>query len=228
MRPSRRQWHRGVQVRREVDSATTIGFVRAAVVAGLCVAVLVACAPTREASRPAAAGASQAATLVADTGEFTIPPPTGFVNDFAHVLTAADAAALDTLAREVRAKSHGEIAVVTLASLHGQPIRDVATRIGNSWGIGYKGAPDDPATNTGVIVLLAPNEHRVWIGTADGARVFLTDSTATSISRSMTPAFQAGSYGPGLRLGVGMIAHAFARRFHFTLTTADSSRSGVE
>ncbi len=161
-------------------------------------------------------------TAVADTGVLTIPAPSGFVNDFAHVLTPAGVGTLDSLVREVRAKCHGEIAVVTLPSLHGQQIRDVATHIGNTWGVGYRGAPDDPATNTGVVVLLAPNERRVWIGTANGARVVIPDVAAAAIASLMALDFATGEYDAGLRTGVRMIAQQFANRFHFTLMTADS------
>lgn len=161
-------------------------------------------------------------TVVADTGVLTIPAPSGFVNDFAHVLTPVGIATLDSLVREVRAKCHGEIAVVTLASLHGQQIRDIATRIGNTWGVGYRGSPGDPATNTGVVVVLAPNDHLVWIGTADGARVFIPDSVAAAIALVMTLEFAKGQYSAGLLSGVRTIAQQFANRFHFTLTARDS------
>ncbi len=167
-------------------------------------------------------------TADADTGVFTIPAPTGFVNDFAHVLTPATIAALDSLVREVRVKCHGEITVVTLPSLHGQQIRDVATRIGNTWGVGYSGAPTDPATNTGVVILLAPNDRRAWIGTSDGARVFIPDSVAAATAALMTPYFAKGEYNAGLRNGARMIAQQFANRFHFTLTVAEATAEGVE
>jgi len=195
---------------------------RSTVVAVLCLTAFPACVPAQERSTTSSSGVAAAR---ADTTTLAIPAPTGFVDDFAHVLSADDVAALDKVAREVRARSHGEIAIVTLPSLDGQPIRDVATRIVNEWGVGYKGAPGDPATNTGVVILLAPNDRKVWIGTADGARAFLPDSSATSIARLMTPDFKAGHYGAGLRLGVAAVARAFARRFHFTLTTADSTAS---
>jgi len=195
---------------------------RATLVAGLCLTTFPACAPAQERSTTSP---SVVAAARADTTTLVIPAPTGFVDDFAHVLSTDDIAALDTLVREVRAKSHGEIAIVTLPSLDGQPIRDVATRIGNEWGVGYKGAPGDPATNTGVVIVVAPNDRKVWIGTADGARAFLPDSNATRIARLMTPDFEAGHYGAGLRLGVAAVARTFARRFHFTLTTADSTAS---
>lgn len=186
------------------------------VIVALAGSASVSCAGGRGAPPPPAV-----AVVATDTASLPIPAPTGFVNDFAHVLAPADVAALDTLVREVRGKCHGEIAVVTLPSLQGRQIRDVATRIGNTWGVGYRGAPNDPATNTGVVILLAPNDRRVWIGTAEGARAFIPDREATAISEIMKPDFEKGAYGAGLRNGVRLVALAFAVRFHFTLT-ADS------
>ena len=183
------------------------------VIVGLAGGVSASCAGRRQAPPPPAVG-----VLATDTAPLAIPAPTGFVNDFAHVLAPADVAALDTLVREVRAKCHGEIAVVTLPSLQGRQIRDVATHIGNAWGVGYRGAPTDPATNTGVVILLAPNDRRVWIGTAEGSRKFIPDGEAAAISKLMTPDFEKGAYGAGLRKGVRLVAQAFASRFHFTLT----------
>lgn len=159
------------------------------------------------------------APKAADTTS-TIPAPTGFVNDFAHVLSAADIAALDTLVYEVKAKCRGEIAVVTIPSLSGRRIGNVATSIGRAWGVGFRGAPADSAANTGVVVLLAPNDRQVHIATADGARVFLSDRDATLISQLMAPLFAKGDYGAGLRLGVSAIAERFATRFGFTLEHA--------
>ena len=62
-----------------------------------------------------------------------IPPPTGLVNDFAHVLDAATVERINRIAEDVRNKSRGEIAVVTLPDLQGREVADVALRIGREW-----------------------------------------------------------------------------------------------
>jgi uncharacterized protein len=49
-----------------------------------------------------------------------IPPPRGLVNDFANVLSPAAVARMERLAQDVRDKSKGEIAVVTLPDLAGR------------------------------------------------------------------------------------------------------------
>ena len=57
---------------------------------------------------------------------------------------------------DVRAKSGGEIVVVTLPDLGGRPIEEVSLAIGRQWKVGQNGKPGDPARNTGVIILLVP------------------------------------------------------------------------
>lgn len=120
-------------------------------------------------------------------------------------------------AQEVKTRCRGEIAVVTLPSLHGQKINDVAMRIGRTWGVGFRGAPSDPATQTGVVLLLAPNDGRVWIATSDRSRVFITDTDAALISQVMRSYFIKKRYGAGVRLGLDAIANRFATRFGFAL-----------
>ncbi len=59
-----------------------------------------------------------------------LPAPRGWVNDYADILSPETERRLDELAREVRARSGGEIVVVTLPDLGGGSIDDIALRIG--------------------------------------------------------------------------------------------------
>src|SRR5438309_1750357 len=162
--------------------------------------------------------------LVAQLGRDSLPPPRGYVNDFAAGLDAAAVAHMDAVIAEVRAKSRGEIAVVTLPDIGDRAASDLALRIGRQWGVGAKGAAGDPAKNLGVVVLLVPlKSHRpgtgqVFIATGRGAEGFLTDARVGRIRDAMTPYLAREDYGAGLALGVDLIAQAFAREFGFTLT----------
>src|SRR5690606_30217745 len=90
--------------------------------------------------------------------QLRLPRPVGYVNDFANVLSAQDEARIGAVIEEVRAKSGGEIVVVTLPSLEGRTRDEVALQIGREWRIGRRGEPGDPARNTGVVVLVVPRE----------------------------------------------------------------------
>ncbi|HEY6373562.1 MAG TPA: TPM domain-containing protein, partial [Candidatus Sulfotelmatobacter sp.] len=64
--------------------------------------------------------------------------PTGYVNDFAHVLDQNTIAQLTDICRQVDQKAHAQIAVVTINSLDGSDIDSFAVDLFKKWGIGNK------------------------------------------------------------------------------------------
>src|SRR5437867_10102837 len=158
--------------------------------------------------------------------QIAIPVPSGYVNDFAAVLDPASIAHMDAVIREVKDKTRGEIAVVTLSDIGDREASDVALQIGRQWGVGAKAAAGDPAKNLGVVVLLVPLKNhragtgRVFIATGRGAEGFLPDARVGRIRDAMTGYFAREDYGRGLAVGVDLIAQAFATEFHVTLETA--------
>src|SRR5207244_9356326 len=125
--------------------------------------------------------------------QIQLPPPRGYVNDFAAALDSPSVAHMEAVIAEVRVKTRGEIAVVTLPDIADRPVADVALEIGRRWGVGAKGEAGDPAKNLGVVVLLVPlKNHRagtgqIFIATGRGAEGFLTDARAGRIRDAMTP-----------------------------------------
>ncbi|MGH7522339.1 MAG: TPM domain-containing protein [Gemmatimonadales bacterium] len=154
--------------------------------------------------------------------QITVPAPRGFVNDFAGVLDSQSVRHLEAVIAEVRQKTRGEIAVVTLPDIGDRAASDVALQIGRQWGVGDTGAAGDPAKNLGVVLLLVPlQDHKpgtgqVFIATGRGAEGFLTDARSGRIRDAMLPALRDEQYGPALVLGVDLIAQAFATEFGVT------------
>ena len=163
-------------------------------------------------------------TLCCALLQIAVPPPRGYVNDFAGVLDAASVAHMTAVTTELREKTRGEVAVVTLADIDDRPAADVALQIGRQWGVGAKAEAGDAAKNLGVVLLLVPlKNHRpgtgqVFIATGRGAEGFLTDARTGRIRDAMTPYLGREEYGAGLAHGVDLIAQAFAREFGVTLT----------
>src|SRR5437879_10053783 len=155
-----------------------------------------------------------------------VPPPRGYVNDFAGVLDAASVAHMTAVITELREKTRGEVAVVTLADIDDRPAADVALQVGRQWGVGAKAEAGDPAKNLGVVVLLVPlKNHRpgtgqLFIATGRGAEGFLPDARVGRIRDAITPYLAREEYGAGLARGVDLIAQAFAREFGVTLDAA--------
>ena len=166
--------------------------------------------------------------------QIQLPPPRGYVNDFAGVLDSASLAHMEAVITEVRAKTRGEIAVVTLSDIADRPAADVALEIGRRWGVGAKGEAGDPAKNLGVVVLLVPLQHhrpgtgQIFVATGRGAEGFLTDARVGRIRDAMTPYLAREEYGAGLAYGVDLIAQAFAQEFGVTLDAAPPGARPVE
>jgi uncharacterized protein len=155
-----------------------------------------------------------------------IPPPSGLVNDFANVLPAVSAARLERIAQDVRNKSQGEIAIVTLSDLGGRQPSEVALRIGREWKVGNMAEIGQRSRNAGVVILLVPKETssdgrgHCRIETGQGAEGFITDATTGDICREATPAFASRDYGAGLELVTLRVAQRYAQEFGFALDTA--------
>jgi uncharacterized protein len=77
-----------------------------------------------------------AAAVLLQAQSIQIPAPRGLVNDFANVIPAESEARIEQIAADVRAKSGGEITVVTLPNLGRRDIADVSRDIGRRWGVG--------------------------------------------------------------------------------------------
>jgi uncharacterized protein len=155
-----------------------------------------------------------------------IPPPQGLVNDFAHVIPPASSARIERILQDVRDKSKGEIAVVTLPDLGGRDASEVALRIGREWKVGNLAAIGERSRNAGVVVLLVPKETssdgrgHCRIETGQGAEGFITDATAGEICREATPAFRQRDYGTGLELIAMRVAQRYAQEFGFSLDSS--------
>src|SRR5712664_2262308 len=136
--------------------------------------------------------------------QIAVPPPRGYVNDFAGVLDSASIRHMEAVITEVRDKTRGEIAVVTLADIGDRAASDVAVQIGRQWGVGAKGEAGDPKKNLGVVVLLVPHQNHqrgtgdLFIATGRGAEGFLPDARVGRIRDAMLPALATEDYGQAL------------------------------
>src|SRR5215469_16771866 len=82
----------------------------------------------------------------------SLPAPTGYVNDFANVLSPATKQNLEDLCTQVDRQAHAQIAVVTIKTLENdQPVDDFANRLEEKWKVGRKG------TDRGILMLVVLN-----------------------------------------------------------------------
>ncbi len=174
------------------------------------------------------------ATLALPAQDVQLPaPPRGFsstqadmVVDAAGVLSPDAIARINRIIFDVKAKSGGEIVVVTLRDLAGRDVGDVALRIGREWKVGTADAIGNRARNAGVVILVVPKETSsdgrgyISIQTGQGTEGFITDATAGDIRREAIPYFQQQAYSEALELITVRVAQRFEGEFGFTLDTA--------
>ncbi len=126
----------------------------------------------------------------------TFPPLSGRVVDQAHLLTPEQVQDLTSKSQALETQTGRQLVVATVNSLEDYPIEDYGYRLGRAWGIGQKGK------DNGVILLVAPNEHKVRIEAGYGSTIFLTDAMSGLIIREdITPRFKQGDYGGGIEAG---------------------------
>ena len=71
--------------------------------------------------------------------DWTALKPQGYVSDFANVIDPASKAQLEAYCGAVETSTGAQMALVTIATLEGEPIDDVANTIYRAWGVGQKG-----------------------------------------------------------------------------------------
>jgi uncharacterized protein len=138
------------------------------------------------------------AFLTAPAAAQDLPPrPQGPIYDQADLLPAAEEASLDQRLREFNKQTGNAVIIATVNSLQGESASDFATKLYVAWGIG--GAERD----TGVLLLVAPNERKVWIRVGYGLEPYITDILSGRIVRNeITPRFKAGDMAGGIEAGV--------------------------
>jgi uncharacterized protein len=148
------------------------------------------------------------ALLVASAAaaQTNLPPPDGYVNDYANLLSDGSRAYLTDLIRRTSEETSAEIAVVTVESLQGLSVEEYANRLFNEWGIGRKD------TDNGVLVLVAPTQREMRIEVGYGLEPVLPDALAGQIVRTnFLPAFRDDDYEGGIRAGVERITEVIKR-----------------
>ncbi|WP_223276265.1 TPM domain-containing protein [Sphingomonas daechungensis] len=126
------------------------------------------------------------------------PKLTGRVVDQAELLRPEQELDISSKSQTLEAQTGRQFVVATVKSLDGLPIEDYAYQLGRRWGIGQAKEDD------GVILLVAPNERKVWITTGYGAGGFLTDAMSGVIVREkILPEFKKNppDYGAGITAG---------------------------
>lgn len=137
--------------------------------------------------------------------------PTGYVNDFAGVLSPATRSQLETLCTQLDQQAHAQIAVITLHTTGDDSIDDFAVRLEDKWKVGAKGS------DRGLLLLIATDDHKDRFEVGYGLESILPDGKVGDILRTMSPYLRQNDYDSAVTLGVQSVAQVIAADAHITL-----------
>ena len=144
--------------------------------------------------------------------QFTIPEKPSFqtsVYDYANVLNASEKKQLEEKLIHYSDSTTTQIVVITIESLQNEDVSQLATKWGQTWGIGGTAKDDN-----GVIILLAKKERKIAINPGYGLEDRLTAGIGGEIIRNIiVPEFKAGSYYNGLDKGTNAIIDVFKGKY---------------
>jgi uncharacterized protein len=125
------------------------------------------------------------------------PALSGRVVDQAGVMTAEAKSDVEAKSKTLEDKSGIQLVVATVKSLQGSDIETYANQLFRFWKLG------EAQKNNGVLLLVAPTEHKVRIEVGYGLEGTLTDALSSLIiSSAIVPRFKTGDYSGGIERGV--------------------------
>ena len=112
-------------------------------------------------------------------------------------MTAQSRSDIESKLKALEDKSGIQLVVATVKSLQGRDIESYANELFRFWKIGQA------QKNNGVLLLVAPAEHKVRIEVGYGLEGTLTDAlSSVIISSAVIPRFKAGDFSGGIGRGV--------------------------
>src|SRR6202050_3115387 len=142
-------------------------------------------------------GIALACCLVTVGFALDCPQLTGRVVDQAGVMSADSRSAVEAKLKDLEDKSGIQLVVATVKSLQGSDIETYANQLFRAWKLGQT------QKNNGVLLLVAPAEHKVRIEVGYGLEGTLTDAlSSVIISSAILPRFKVGDFSGGIERGV--------------------------
>jgi uncharacterized protein len=130
--------------------------------------------------------------------------PGGYVTDLAGVIAPDTKARLEALCHEVEEKAGAQIAVVTVHSLEGESVENFAVDLYKQLGVGSK------RDNRGVLLLVAPDEHKYRVEVGYGLEPVINDARAGDAGRAMVPLLRQGNYSAAIDTATWTLAKYIA------------------
>lgn len=129
-----------------------------------------------------------------------VPTFSGYINDYANLLTDATAQELEARLRDHEARTTNQVTVLTISSLEGGNLEEFSLRVTEVLKVGQAGK------DNGILLLVAHDERKIRIEVGYGLEPYLPDAYASRIIREViAPYFKQGDYDAGIAAGVNAI-----------------------
>ncbi len=125
--------------------------------------------------------------------DVAVPPLHARVTDLTHTLAADQTQQLESQLAALEQRKGAQIVVLMLPTTQPETIEQYATRVFDQWKIGRQHIDD------GVLIVVAKDDHKVYIETGYGLEGAIPDALASRIIREqIVPKFRANDYYGGL------------------------------
>lgn len=143
--------------------------------------------------------------------------PTGYVDDFAHVIDQPTTQQITDICTQIDQKAHAQIALVTINTLDGEDLESFSIDLAQKWGVGGKGKDDK---DRGVLILYVIKDHRARIEVGYGLEPILPDGKVGGFQREAIPLMRSQQYSQALLLVTSRVAQTIADDAGIQLTNA--------
>jgi uncharacterized protein len=131
------------------------------------------------------------------------PAPARYLNDYAGVVSPADARRLEDKLRRFDDETSSQIVVAVFSELPSPSLEDFTARTAESWKVGRK------ELDNGAVLFVFVNDRKIRLEVGYGLEGALPDITARRIiEEEIAPRFREGRFGDGLAAGVDAIMAA--------------------
>ncbi len=136
------------------------------------------------------------------------PSPPRLVNDFTNTLTEDQKASLEQKLVAYDDSTSNQVVIVIVPTTNDYAPVDYATKLGSEWGVGNK------KNNNGVVILIAKDDHQIFISPGYGLEGALPDVTCQAIiDNEIKPNFKENDFYRGLDEGTSAIFQAAAGEY---------------
>ncbi len=153
-----------------------------------------------------------------------IPPPRGFVSDYAGVVDVTTENRLETLLGDLERKTGAQIAILTVRTSQPESAFDYSMRVAEAW------KPGDREKDNGVVFLVAVEDRQMFIQVGYGLEGALPDGKVGEIrDEFVLPHFRRGDYASGIWQGTVALANVIAAEYGVSLSVRplpDALRAG--